>query len=135
MKTSALKHPMKKARGLGSAKDGVSHWWMQRVTAVAMVPLTTWMIYMLVAMMRTGQARQVQAWLTDPLAAYPLALMLGLMFFHAKLGVQVIIEDYIHAPQLKYTLLLLNIAFCWIGGIASIAAIIKLHVSMQAPVW
>lgn len=135
MKSSGLKHPLAKARGLGAAKDGVGHWWAQRVTAVAMIPLATWMIYMLVAMMRVAEIRHIEAWLADPLAAFPLAALLALMFYHAKLGLQVVIEDYFHTPHLKYGLLLLNIATCWTGGIISVLAILKLHFSMHAPIW
>lgn len=135
MKSSGLKHPLAIARGLGSAKDGTGHWWAQRVTAVAMIPLGTWMIYMLVAMMRTGKPHQIQSWLENPLAAYPLALLLGLMFYHAKLGIQVVIEDYFHSPFLKYSLLMLNLSLCVIGGVASVVSILKLHFSVQIPIW
>lgn len=135
MKSSPLRHPVKQARGLGAAKDGVSHWWAQRVTAIAMIPLGTWLIYMLIAMMRTADAWHVQDWLTDPMAAFPLALLLGVMFYHAKLGLQVVIEDYFHAPRLKYTLIILNMFLCFVGGFLSILAIMKLHLSLQTPIW
>lgn len=129
MKSKELQHPTKLARGLGSAHDGVGHWWAQRVTAVAMIPLGTWIVYMLIAMMRVGQANHVKTWLADPLAAFPLALMLSLMFYHAKLGLQVVIEDYFHSPRWKYSLLIMNTLICLAGASMSILAILKLHLS------
>lgn len=134
MKSSTLNHPMKKARGLGSAKDGFGHWWMQRLSAIAIIPLGTWMIYMLIAMMRVADPRNVQGWLADPTVALPLAALLGLMFYHAKLGLQVIIEDYFHAPRWKYTLLILNTLLCTAGAVASVLAILKLHFAIQLPI-
>lgn len=129
MKSKELQHPAKLARGLGSAHDGVGHWWAQRVTAIAMIPLGTWIVYMLIAMMRAGQASQVETWLSDPLAAFPLALMLALMFYHAKLGLQIVIEDYFHCPRWKYSLLIINMLVCGLGAAMSILAILKLHLS------
>lgn len=114
-------------RDLGAAKEGVSHWWLQRVTAVALIPLTVWFFSSLLRVAQTPDPFRVADWLSRPLDA---ALMLGLviaLFWHAKLGVQVVIEDYVHAPFMKYALLLLNNFFCWAAGIASVLAILKLH--------
>lgn len=124
-----LRSPLANARGLGSAQEGVHHWWGQRVSAFLMIPLSTWMIYTLIAMMRAPDARYVQSWLTDPLAALPLAALIALMFYHARLGLQVVIEDYVHSQQWKITLLLLNIFFCAAGTAISVLAILKLHLS------
>ncbi len=135
MKQAPLRHPLANARGLGSAKEGVSHWWLQRVSAVAMIPLSTWLIYMLIVMLRAADTLQLQTWLSDPMVAYPLAILMGLMFYHGKLGMQVIIEDYFHEPRWKYSLLVLNTFLCFVGGIASIVAIFKLHFFLQAPIW
>lgn len=122
-----LRHPLAAARGLGSAKEGVGHWWAQRVSAAAMIPFAVWMIYSLLAMMRRADAPQVREWLADPLAALPLATLLVLMLYHARLGLQVVIEDYIHAPAWKITLLLLNGFLCGGAALLSVFAVLKLH--------
>ncbi len=134
-KNQHLRTPLHRARGLGSAKDGTSHWWAQRLTAIAMIPLAAWMVYMLIVMMRFGEIGRIQLWLEDPLVALPLAAFIGLMFYHGKLGIQVIIEDYIHARQWTITCLLLNTFICWIFGLMSMLAILKLHLSIQFPVF
>ncbi len=124
-----LRNPLANARGLGAAQEGVHHWWGQRVSAFLMIPLSTWMIYTLIAMMRVPDTRFIQVWLSDPMAALPLMALLALMFYHARLGLQVVIEDYVHSQQWKITLLLMNIFFCATGAALSVLAILKLHLS------
>ena len=124
-----LRNPLANARGLGAAQEGVHHWWGQRVSAFLMIPLSTWMIYTLIAMMRVPDTRFIQVWLSDPMAALPLMALLALMFYHARLGLQVVIEDYVHSQQWKITLLLMNIFFCATGAALSVLSILKLHLS------
>lgn len=124
-----LRSPLSVARGLGSAKDGTGHWWAQRVSAIAMIPLSIWMIYTLISIMYHGSAPQVQEWLANPLAALPLAALLLLMLYHARLGLQVVIEDYVRSPACKISLLLLNSFFCGGAALVCVLAILKLHVS------
>lgn len=116
-----------KVRGLGSAKHGVSHWWLQRVSAVAMIPLFVWFITAVVSVLISPDVMNVAKWFSSSVNAIALVLLLCAMFFHAKLGLQVVIEDYIKCPYTKYTLLLSNIFFCFGGVAICIIAVLKLH--------
>lgn len=97
--------PVKQARGLGSARSGVGHWWMQRVTAIALVPLGIWFAASFIALL-SADYTTVTAWLSLPLNAVLTSLLLGVMFYHSWLGIQVVIEDYVHAEGLKIASLL-----------------------------
>lgn len=90
----SLRTPLARARGLGAAKQGVHHWWLQRVTAVALVPLSVWLVASLVAVAGTDHAT-VSAWIGQPLTAILLILTVIATFYHAALGLQVVYEDYI----------------------------------------
>ena len=107
MAAARLRSPVGRAIGLGSAKEGVEHWWLQRVTAVALVPLTLWFV---IAVVRLSSADidTVRDWVGRPLPAILLVLLLIATFWHASLGVQVVIEDYVHAESARYALLILN---------------------------
>lgn len=96
----SIRSPLAVARGLGSAKSGVEHWWVQRVTAVALVPLTLWFVASLVAHVGADYA-SVMAWLSSPFQAALLILYLVALFYHSQLGLQVVVEDYVHTPLLK----------------------------------
>jgi succinate dehydrogenase / fumarate reductase membrane anchor subunit len=95
-----LKSPLARARGLGSARDGVHHWLMQRITAMANIPLMIWLIYSVVDLGGAGYA-EVSFWLSQPLNAILMILAVLSVFYHAALGSQVIAEDYIHHEGLK----------------------------------
>lgn len=101
-----LRSPRSKAVGLGSAKHGFSHWWWQRVTAVALVPLVLWFVYSILCLMGSGYA-EATAWLSSPINATLMLVFVLAMLFHAQTGLQVVIEDYIHVKWLNLTLLLL----------------------------
>ena len=96
----SLRSPLGQARGLGSAKSGVHHWWMQRLTAVALVPLCIWLVAGLVNVAGADHAT-ASAWLSQPLTAVMMILLLTAMFYHSMLGVQVVIEDYVHGEFSK----------------------------------
>src|SRR6185503_10251151 len=91
-----LKSELARARGLGSAKEGVQHWWMQRLTALALIPLGLWLVASLVCNAGADHAAIVR-WLGSPVTLGALGLTLLAAFYHAVLGLQVVIEDYIHA--------------------------------------
>lgn len=127
MKNSPLRTPLSNARGLGSAKDGTHHWWLQRLTAIALIPLGSWFAYALVSTVAKGDLVAVRVFFTNPYVALTTLAMIIAGFWHAKLGMQVVIEDYVHCPVKKITLLLLN-AFGFLAlGLISALAVIKLH--------
>ncbi len=127
METSNLRSRLSQAKGLGSAHHGVSHWWWQRVTAAALIPLSVWFLYSLITSMLTSDITHVAAWLATPFNALAMIVLLVAALFHAKLGAQVVIEDYIKPPYAKYGLLLLNTFVCGIFAVIGIVAILKLH--------
>jgi succinate dehydrogenase / fumarate reductase, membrane anchor subunit len=104
--SKSLRSPVARVRGLGSAKEGVHHWWMQRVTAIALIPLSVWFVASVVCLAGADQAAITQ-WLGAPFTLGALSLTLIAAFYHAVLGLQVVIEDYIHAKAVKLTLILL----------------------------
>jgi succinate dehydrogenase / fumarate reductase membrane anchor subunit len=103
----SLRSPLGQALGLGSAKEGVSHWWRQRLTAVALVPLTLWFIWSLFDIGSLTYA-SVHAWLAMPSHAAGMALLVGVWALHSQLGVQVVIEDYVPARGLKVLALVVS---------------------------
>jgi len=113
----SLRSPVAKARGLGSAKDGTHHWIVQRISAVALIPLTLWFMASLVCLGGASHA-EVVAWISQPVSAVLLVLLLAATFYHSQLGLQVVIEDYVHGAS-KIVLLLatkfLNIFLAALG--------------------
>lgn len=97
--------PLGRARGLGSAKDGTAHWWAQRVTAIALVPLSLWFVAGVLGLIGAGH-EEALAWIGYPLNAVLLVLLIAVTFHHGQLGLQVVIEDYVHAEWLKIALIL-----------------------------
>jgi succinate dehydrogenase / fumarate reductase membrane anchor subunit len=115
--------PLSRARGLGSARSGVHHFWSQRITAVALVPLVIWLVGSL-AYHAGSDYESARAFFAQPVAGALLLLLIGSGAYHMKLGMQVIVEDYIHKEGTKLVLLMLNSFFCvaiaLIGGLAII---------------
>ena len=122
---SDMRTPIKKVRGLGSAHEGTDHFWRQRLTAVANVPLPLFFVGLLVALNGAGFAK-VRATLSNPFVALVLILMLLSALYHMRLGMQVIIEDYVHNEGTKVVLIMLNTFFTIAVGVASIFALLKL---------
>ncbi len=121
----SLRTPISRVRGLGSAKDGTEHFWLQRVTAVALIPLVIWFTASIVCM--TGASYgDMRDWLGQPIVAVLMLLMITAGFIHLKLGVQVVIEDYVHGEGLKLVSLLLNTFFCLAVGVAAAFAVLKI---------
>ena len=120
-----LRTAVKRARGLGSAHSGTGHFWWQRVTAVALALLVPWLLGTLVSLVGADLAT-VQATIARPYNAVLLALFAVAVFWHAKLGLQVIIEDYIHQRALEITLQLLVTFACAAGALASLYAIARI---------
>jgi succinate dehydrogenase membrane anchor subunit len=120
-----MRSALGKVRGMGSAKAGTHHWWMQRVTAIAMVPLVIWFVVSMAALASADHATLV-AWIGNPLTTLLLVLFAFSTFYHMKLGLQVVVEDYVHVEGTKIlTMLVIN--FFTLGvGLAAIIAILKI---------
>jgi len=89
-----LRTPLSEVKGLGSAKEGTSHFWSQRLTAIALVPLVLWLCFSIAALPGTDYL-SVREWLSSPLTSIMLVLFIVVAFYHSRLGLQVIIEDYV----------------------------------------
>lgn len=117
-KDNAMRTPLKKVRGLGSAKSGVHHWWNQRLSAFAMVPLMSWAVFTLATMPTLTYADALSV-VQHPLNATMLVLFLGTGFWHAALGLRVVIEDYIGNEAQRMTLItLINGALILLGALS-----------------
>ncbi len=113
-----------RVRGLGSAKDGVHHWWLQRVTAVGNLVLMLWLIFSLVRLPSLDHASVVM-WLRQPVAAVPMLLLIVSVFWHFRLGVQVMLEDYTHGASRVIGMLALNF-YVLAGAAAGVFAVLKI---------
>jgi succinate dehydrogenase / fumarate reductase membrane anchor subunit len=120
-----LRSPLGQVIGLGSAKEGVDHWWHQRLTAVALVPLSLWFVASLLAHLGDDR-RHLVVWAGAPIPAILLIILIGTTFYHAALGVQVVIEDYVHGEGAKLSLLILVRFACFFLAVAGIFAVLRL---------
>lgn len=119
-----MRSPLGRAAGLGSAKEGVGHWWLERLTAVALVPLTLWLAASLIMLTDSGYASFV-AWLKSPLVALSMLLLLIALFTHLALGLQVVIEDYIHSRAMFPVLVAMRFA-CVALAVAGMLATLRI---------
>ena len=115
---------LSRARGLGSAKQGSAAWLAERVTALALVPLVLWGAWSAIVLARTGYDGAV-SWLTNPVNAVLMALLLAVGFWHMQAGLRVVIEDYIHRAFTKNALLVLNLFVCALYGALAIFCVLK----------
>ena len=102
----SLRTQLARVRGLGSAKEGTDHWWGQRLSAIALVPLTIWFVAS-VAALAGADHQTLTDWVSSPLVASVLVLLVIATFYHAYLGLQVVIEDYVHHEGVKIASLIL----------------------------
>lgn len=127
MNDTRMRSPLGRAIGLGSAKEGVQHWWVQRLTAVALVPLAVWFVIVVLELAATGADRaELVAWVRHPVPAAVWILLLIAVFYHAALGLQVIVEDYVGNRAARYTLLILIRLGAVLLGVLGIVAVVKL---------
>lgn len=119
----SLVTPLKKARGLGSAKAGTHHFWVQRVSAVALVPLTLWVAFTVAALSDKDYAT-VLTYFSSPFSAAMFSLFIFTAFYHSALGLQVVIEDYVHNDGVKIGALIGMKLFLALTGATSIIAVL-----------
>jgi len=125
MAVGKMSTPLGRVRGLGAAKSGTGHFWRQRLTAIANVPLTIAFVFIVVALLGRNHAAVVQI-LGSPLVAIVMLLFIFSVTTHMRLGMQVIIEDYVHDEGTKLVLIIANTFFCAAVGLASAFAILML---------
>jgi succinate dehydrogenase / fumarate reductase, membrane anchor subunit len=125
MADARLRSPLGQAIGLGSAKEGVQHWWAQRISAIALVPLVVWFVIAVIAHLGTDRAAFI-AWVGHPLPAVLLVLLLIATFYHGALGLQVVIEDYVANEMLRLGLIVLMKFAAALLAALGIFAVLKL---------
>jgi succinate dehydrogenase / fumarate reductase, membrane anchor subunit len=131
MTATRMRSPLGRAVGLGSAKEGVEHWWLQRITAVALVPLGLWFVIAIIRLVG-ADVDNVRDWVGNPLPAILLVLLLIATFYHAALGLQVVIEDYVHAELTKLGLLVVLRLLSFAFAVAGIFAVVSMAVGTSS---
>ncbi|MBM3621283.1 MAG: succinate dehydrogenase, hydrophobic membrane anchor protein [Alphaproteobacteria bacterium] len=120
-----LRSPVARVRGLGSAKSGTHHWWHQRVSAVALILLVTWFVVSLILNAPAGQAN-VRAWVSSPVTMVMLIMTIPFGLWHAALGMQVVIEDYVHSEGMKIGLILLIKCLAVLAAVSAVVAMLRM---------
>ena len=122
----SLQTPLARVKGLGSARRGALDWWRQRLSAVALLPLSLWFIYELTTLnsLEYGAAR---AWAAAPATVLLLALFIPTLFYHAQAGLQVVVEDYVKPEGLKLTILVLVKFIAAVCAVVALLAVAKIH--------
>ena len=123
--------PLAQVIGLGSAKQGSGHWWLQRITAAALVPLTLWFVYSILTLNVIGdlcanQITQVYEWLSSPVVSTLMIAFVASLFYHVQLGMQVILEDYVHNEAFKIFFILLVKSVFTLLAILSIVSVLRI---------
>ena len=124
MDRQRMRSPLGRAMGLGSAKEGAEHWWMARVSAVALIPLTLWFVASIIAHTGSDYVTFI-VWLRMPLVSILMVLLLIALFYHTALGLQVVIEDYVHS-EAKFGALIAVRLGCVALAVAGIMATIRI---------
>lgn len=123
----AFRTPIARARGLGAARAGLSHWKMQRLTAISNLLLVLWFMFSAVTLSGSGY-EQVRAWLASPVTASLMVLLIISTFYHARLGLQVVVEDYVHHEGLKMASIVAIVLIVLALAVACIVAVLKVAV-------
>jgi succinate dehydrogenase / fumarate reductase, membrane anchor subunit len=126
----SLRSPLGEAMGTGSAHSGTAHWWAQRVSAVALIPLSLWFALSLLMLPDLGYLT-VRAWLATPFSAFLAMLLVAVLAYHAELGTNVVTEDYVHSAGMR-TLLLLVLRFAYVL-VAGLSIFAVLRIAFAAP--
>jgi succinate dehydrogenase / fumarate reductase membrane anchor subunit len=114
-----------RTQGLGSAREGVGHWWMQRVTALALIPLTLWFAASLIARAQDDYGAFI-LWLRSPFTSVSMVLLLIALFYHMALGLQVVVEDYVHTDRIKMPTVVVIHLGCFALAAAGIIATLRI---------
>ena len=122
---SRMRSPLGRAIGLGSAKEGVEHWWAQRLTAIALVPLSLWFVSAIIGI-AGADLETMQNWVGLPLPAILLVLLLIATFYHLSLGLQVVIEDYVHTDLAKLGLIIIVRLLSFGFAVAGVFAVVSI---------
>ena len=120
----SLRHPLARVKGLGASGEGSHHWWGQRLSAAALVPLSIWFVFAVIGHIGDSHG-EVIAWVSNPGVALMLILFVGFMSYHAQRGVQVVIEDYVHTESLKLVLVILVKGVALLAGLGGIFAVLR----------
>ncbi len=121
----SFRSPLARAQGLGSAKDGISHWWTTRLTAVALIPLVIWVIYGLVQLAGADYL-QIKSWVANPVNSVALICLMLALSYHSSLGVHVVTEDYVRRQWLRRIIIVLVYFLKVLIAVTSIFAILKI---------
>lgn len=124
MATPSLRSPLGRVRGLGSSRSGTHHWWMQRVSSIALLPLTIWLVFSLAALAGASFS-EAQVWVARPFNTVLLLAFLGVGFHHSAAGWQVILEDYVKPERRRLIVVLLVNGLCALAWLASSFAVLR----------
>jgi succinate dehydrogenase / fumarate reductase membrane anchor subunit len=124
---TARKSPIGRARGFGAAKEGTAQWWTQRMTSIALVPLGFWFVVSIIALTGATQP-EVAEWLASRRTAVMMSLLIVAVFYHFKLGMQVIIEDYVHHETVKILSLVLVSFTCIALAFIGVLSVLRLAI-------
>ena len=124
-KVDILRSPLGRARGLGSAHSGFHHWWIERLEAVALVPLTIWFIFSVIHLLGASHDAATD-WMSSPITMVLLLMMIVCTFHHFSLGVESVLNDYVHQPALKLWSVLLIKAACLVLAALCIVSVLRI---------
>ena len=120
-----MRTPLSRANHLGSAREGANHWWWQRLTALALVPLLLWLVGSLVCLIGADDLT-MRTWIARPTVTVALVTLLIALFYHAQLGLQVVLEDYVHAEGLKLASLVAVRFACLLLGLLGVISVLRI---------
>lgn len=121
-----FRSPLSRVKGLGSAKDGTSHFWHQRLTAIALIPLVLWFGFGLASL--PTEYASLTAYIQQPVVAIGLILLIAMVFYHAQLGLQTVLEDYISSHAKRTLTIIISGFICLICALVGFVAVIKIFV-------
>lgn len=122
---TALRSPLGRVRGMGSARNGTHHWWMQRVTSLALLPLTLWFVVSMISLAGASYLETL-LWIAQPVNAVLMLALIGLTFHHMAAGLQVVVEDYVRHEFQRIAIILVIKAACVLMAMASAFAVLRI---------